>query len=134
MVTVLAVEHVGLGNSSHLLDLGDGRAAVMDPQRDVRPYLTIVHRRGLRIGYAVETHVHADFVTGSRELAAQGAEIVASAPPGSGSGTAAWATVTASMSVAWSWRWWPPRATPHTMRRGCCGTVRSRRGCSRAGR
>jgi len=86
MVTVLVVEHPGLGNSSYLLDLGDGRAAVIDPQRDVRPYLTIAHRRGLRIGYAVETHVHADFVTGSRELAAQGAEIVAVGAAGLGFG------------------------------------------------
>ena len=85
-MTVLPVEHPGLGNSSYLLDLGDGRAAVIDPQRDVRPYLTIAHRRGLRIGYAVETHVHADFVTGSRELAAQGAEIVAVGAAGLGFG------------------------------------------------
>ncbi|HOZ58936.1 MAG TPA: MBL fold metallo-hydrolase [Nakamurella multipartita] len=86
MVTVLPVEHPGLGNSSYLVDLGDGRAAVIDPQRDVRPYLSIAHRYGLRIGYAVETHVHADFVTGSRELAAQGAQVVAAGAAGLGFG------------------------------------------------
>lgn len=72
MVDVVPVEHPGLGNSSYLLDLGDGRAAVVDPQRDIRPYLTAALHRGLSIGYAVETHVHADFVTGSRELAGAG--------------------------------------------------------------
>lgn len=82
MVDVVPVEHPGLGNSSYLLDLGDGRAAVVDPQRDIRPYLTAARRRGLTIGYAVETHVHADFVTGSRELAALGARIVAAATAG----------------------------------------------------
>ena len=86
MVTVVPVEHPGLGNSSYLLDLGDGRAAAIDPQRDIRPYLTIAHRRRLRVAYSVETHVHADFVTGSRELAAQGAQIVAAGAAGLGFG------------------------------------------------
>jgi glyoxylase-like metal-dependent hydrolase (beta-lactamase superfamily II)/rhodanese-related sulfurtransferase len=67
----------GLGNSSYLLDLGDGRAAVIDPERDPQAYLAQAHARGLAVAFAVETHVHADFVTGSRELAAQGAQVVA---------------------------------------------------------
>ncbi|WP_432540740.1 MBL fold metallo-hydrolase [Kineococcus sp. SYSU DK002] len=74
--------HEGLGNASYLLDLGDGRAAVIDPQRDARPYLQAAHRRGLRVTHAVETHVHADFVTGTRELAHHGAQIVAAGAAG----------------------------------------------------
>jgi glyoxylase-like metal-dependent hydrolase (beta-lactamase superfamily II)/rhodanese-related sulfurtransferase len=77
MVEVDAVVNEGLGNSSYLLDLGDGRAAVIDPERDPRPYLARAGARGLRVAFAVETHVHADFVTGSRELAAAGAQVVA---------------------------------------------------------
>ncbi|PVZ14772.1 MBL fold metallo-hydrolase [Actinomycetospora cinnamomea] len=75
----IAVVDEGLGNSSYMLDLGDGRAAVIDPARDPRPYSRHARRRGLGVAYAVETHVHADFVTGTRELAADGAEIVAAA-------------------------------------------------------
>src|SRR5205085_2310010 len=40
-------------------------------------YLAAANRRGLRVAYSAETHLHADFVSGSRELAAQGAEVLA---------------------------------------------------------
>jgi hydroxyacylglutathione hydrolase len=68
----------GLGNSAYLVELGDGRSLVVDPARDPTPYLELAHRRGLRIAYAAETHLHADFLTGSRELAAaDGAHVLA---------------------------------------------------------
>jgi hydroxyacylglutathione hydrolase len=70
----------GLGNSSYLVDLGDGRGLVLDPSRDPGPYLSAARRRGLRLAWTVETHLHADFVSGSRELAATGATVVAPAP------------------------------------------------------
>jgi len=69
----------GLGNSSYLVSLGDGRALVLDPCRDPTPYLELAERLSLRIAFAVETHLHADFVSGSRELAASGAAILAPA-------------------------------------------------------
>ncbi|MEO1583146.1 MAG: MBL fold metallo-hydrolase [Planctomycetota bacterium] len=47
-----------------------GEAVVFDPQRDVDRYVAIADSRGLRIVAAVETHVHADFLSGVRELAA----------------------------------------------------------------
>ena len=72
----------GLGNSSYLVDLGDGRALALDPSRHPGPYLERAERRGLTIAYAVETHLHADFVSGSRELAALGARVVAPAAGG----------------------------------------------------
>jgi hydroxyacylglutathione hydrolase len=72
----------GLGNSSYLLDLGDGRALVVDPARDATPYLAAADRAGLSIVYTVETHLHADFLTGSRELAARGATVLASQAAG----------------------------------------------------
>ena len=67
----------GLGNSSYLLDVGGGRALVVDPSRDASPYLAAAERAGLSIAFTVETHLHADFLTGSRELAALGATVVA---------------------------------------------------------
>lgn len=47
-----------------------GEALVIDAARDIRPYLQAAEAEGLRIAYVTETHIHADFVSGSRELAA----------------------------------------------------------------
>ena len=69
----------GLGNSSYLVALGDGRALAVDPSRNPAPYLELAARLNLRIAFAVETHLHADFISGSRELAALGAAILAPA-------------------------------------------------------
>ncbi len=76
-ITPVAFIDEGLGNSSYLLDLGDGRALVVDPARDATPYLAAAERAGLSIAFTVETHLHADFLTGSRELAARGATVLA---------------------------------------------------------
>lgn len=67
--TLVPVIDEGLGNSTYLLDLGDGRALVLDPERDLRRVRAEAQRRGLQIAYAVETHLHADFISGARELA-----------------------------------------------------------------
>ena len=72
----------GLGNSSYLIDVGDGRAVVIDPSRHPGQYLAEAERRGLHVAFTVETHLHADFVSGSRELAALGATVVAPAAGG----------------------------------------------------
>ena len=47
-----------------------GRAVVVDPQRDVSQYLTDAEAQGLRIERVIETHFHADFLSGHLELAA----------------------------------------------------------------
>lgn len=78
-LAVVAVTDDGLGNTSWLVDLGDGEALVVDPERDPAPYTRVAERLGSQVTLAAETHLHADFVTGSRELAAGGAEVVASA-------------------------------------------------------
>ncbi len=57
------------------------RCAVVDPTRDVDEYLAIARREGLRITHVLETHVHADFVSGSAELKdrlGDGVEVVVS--------------------------------------------------------
>src|SRR5947208_15879379 len=65
-----------LAHASYLIG-SEGEAAVIDPQRDVDQYLDEADSRGLKIKYIVETHLHADFVSGHRELAGRtGAEIV----------------------------------------------------------
>jgi glyoxylase-like metal-dependent hydrolase (beta-lactamase superfamily II) len=70
----------GLGNSAYLLDLGDGRAVAVDPPRDLRALRAAAAVRGLRVAYAADTHLHADFLTGACQLAAEeGATVLASA-------------------------------------------------------
>ena len=62
----------GLAIASYMV--GDERSqqvAVIDPTRDVQEYLDIAEREGLRISHVLETHVHADFVSGSAELKAR---------------------------------------------------------------
>lgn len=73
-----------LGNSSYLVLLPEASlAAAIDPMRDVAPYLEMVERADLRLAWALETHVHNDFVCGARELEAEvGARIGASAQAG----------------------------------------------------
>jgi glyoxylase-like metal-dependent hydrolase (beta-lactamase superfamily II)/rhodanese-related sulfurtransferase len=64
-----------LAHASYLIG-SQGEAAIVDPQRDVDQYIEEANRLGLKIRYVLETHLHADFVSGHRELAARtGAEI-----------------------------------------------------------
>src|SRR5680860_1297184 len=79
MPEIVSIPDEGLGNSSYVVDLEDGRLLVLDPERDPTPYLQMAERRAATVAFAVETHLHADFVSGSRELAAKGAKVVASA-------------------------------------------------------
>ena len=61
----------GLAQVAYLVaDEAAGVAAVIDPRRDIDAYLEWAAARGLRIDAILETHVHADFVSGARELAA----------------------------------------------------------------
>ena len=65
-----------LAHASYLIG-SEGEAAVVDPQRDVDQYIKEAEAQNLHIKYVIETHLHADFVSGHRELAARtGAEIV----------------------------------------------------------
>lgn len=68
----------GLAQLSYLV--GDSKAAVaavIDPRRDIDIYLRMARDRGLRIAYVIETHIHADFVSGAQALAQQtGAELI----------------------------------------------------------
>ena len=65
-----------LAHASYLIG-SDGEAAVVDPQRDVDEYLAEASAHGLQIKYVIETHLHADFVSGHQEIAARtGAQIV----------------------------------------------------------
>lgn len=77
--TVVPVVDEGLGNSAYLVDLGDGRALAVDPCRDLRTLRRAAATRRLRMTHAADTHLHADFLSGARQLAAtDDAEVLAS--------------------------------------------------------
>jgi hydroxyacylglutathione hydrolase len=57
-----------LAQASYMIG-SEGEAAVVDPRRDVEVYLEEARSRGLTIRHVIETHLHADFVSGHRELA-----------------------------------------------------------------
>ena len=60
-----------LAQASYLVGcVATGEALVIDPARNITPYLREAEKEGLRITQVTETHIHADFVSGSRELAA----------------------------------------------------------------
>ncbi len=71
-----------LAHASYMIG-SEGTAAVIDPQRDVEIYLEAARQNGLRIQHVIETHLHADFVSGHRELATRaGAKIYVGARAG----------------------------------------------------
>ncbi|HWV58941.1 MAG TPA: rhodanese-like domain-containing protein [Longimicrobiales bacterium] len=74
----------GLAQASYLIGCAEtGEAVVVDPNRDVDQYLDAAEAEGLRVTHVTETHIHADFVSGLRELAHRtGARIYLSAEGG----------------------------------------------------
>ncbi len=62
----------GLGNSAHMvISERTGQAVLVDPMRDVDRYLKAADDAGAHITHVLETHIHNDFVTGSREISAR---------------------------------------------------------------
>ena len=75
-----------LAHASYLIGSRD-EAAVVDPQRDVDQYIDEASAHGFKVKYVIETHLHADFVSGHRELADRtGAQIVFGAQARAGFG------------------------------------------------
>jgi hydroxyacylglutathione hydrolase len=63
-------EDKGLSQYSYAVGcLGAGEIAIVDPRRDIDIYTEFASKRGMRISHVLETHVHADFASGARELA-----------------------------------------------------------------
>jgi hydroxyacylglutathione hydrolase len=78
-VELVPIVDEGLGNSAYLVDLGDGRALVVDVSRDLRAVRAVAARRGLTVAFVADTHLHADFLSGACQLAPSGALVLASA-------------------------------------------------------
>ncbi|MGW3551706.1 rhodanese-like domain-containing protein [Streptomyces griseoincarnatus] len=68
MFFVDTLESEGLGNRSYLAGGARG-AVVVDPPRDIDRVIAAAAKRGVRIAYVAETHVHNDYITGGLELA-----------------------------------------------------------------
>jgi hydroxyacylglutathione hydrolase len=81
-VRVEALVDEGLGNSAYLVDLGDGRALAVDASRDLRSVRDLAARRGLKVAYAADTHLHADFLSGAVQLAATDDTVVLASAAG----------------------------------------------------
>ena len=80
---IVPIVDEGLGNSAYLVALGDGRALAVDVPRDLRAVRAAAARHGLTAAFAADTHLHADFLSGALQLAADdGAQILASAAGG----------------------------------------------------
>jgi glyoxylase-like metal-dependent hydrolase (beta-lactamase superfamily II)/rhodanese-related sulfurtransferase len=61
----------GLGHSSYVIDLGDGNAAIVDPPRFPAEHEALIDREGWVLRWTIDTHSHADYVTGSPGLVAR---------------------------------------------------------------
>src|SRR5680860_986700 len=61
-----------LANTSYLLEVDDGHAVTIDPPRDVDRHLELAAHLGVQIVATLDTHVHADYLSGATELAARG--------------------------------------------------------------
>jgi hydroxyacylglutathione hydrolase len=113
----------GLGNCAYLVDLGDGRALAVDVSVDLRAVRATAERRGLVIGFAADTHLHADFVSGAPRPRAGAASSTSRSP-----------TRTRSSWAGSPCGRWPRPAIPTNTCRFCCWTGPGRLGCSPAGR
>ena len=71
MVGIRMFVDEGLGHSSYLIELGDGTAAILDPPRFPAEHLAAAETQGMALRWTIDTHSHADYVTGSPSLAAQ---------------------------------------------------------------
>lgn len=76
---IVSVTDEGLGHSSHVVGLGDGTALVIDPARFPDRQRRLASERGWRIAWTADTHSHADYISGSPELALEGAVFLAPA-------------------------------------------------------
>src|SRR2546425_5869934 len=72
MYTVEAIPAPELGNASFLVaDTDHGVGLVVDPLRDIERYLHVATNLNVKLTHALDTHLHNDYVSGCRELAAE---------------------------------------------------------------
>jgi hydroxyacylglutathione hydrolase len=83
MFTIEAIPAPELGNTSFLVaDTDRGVGMVIDPLRDIERYLKVASDKNIRLTHALDTHLHNDFVSGRRELAAEAGTSIEEVDPG----------------------------------------------------
>jgi len=111
------VLHSDLGCASYIV-ADAGVAAVIDPKWEIEDYLELAEEQGFQVAYILETHNHADHVSGRGRLAlATSATIYVSPTPGSTIHTKCSPTATQSSSEQFGSRRWPPLDTGPSTRR-----------------
>jgi hydroxyacylglutathione hydrolase len=109
-----------LAQTSYLIGCADaGEAIVIDPNRDVEPYRAAARAEGARITHVAETHIHADFVSGARELAARADATMLLSDEGDAGWKYAFGTAIESTSGASGSTCCTRRATRPSMCRSC---------------
>jgi len=79
---VISVRTPGLGDATYLLT-HEGQGVLVDPQRDIERFTSLADEQGVQIRFALETHLHNDYVSGGPDVArATGAELVLPAAAG----------------------------------------------------
>lgn len=76
---IISIVDEGLGHSSHVVDLGNGDALVIDPARFPDQHRRVAADHGWRIAWTADTHSHADYISGSSALATTGSTFLAPA-------------------------------------------------------
>ena len=106
-------------------DESTGRAVVVDPQRDVSQYVADAEAAGLRIERVIETHFHADFLSGHLELAAATGAVISYGDEAARRlpDRRARATVSGSRSATSRSRFATPRVTRRNRSRSSCGST-----------
>jgi hydroxyacylglutathione hydrolase len=98
-VDLIPVVDSGLGNTTWLVDLGEGRALAVDASRDLRAVQQAAQARGLAVAFAADTHLHADFVTGAVDLSRSGRRCSPRPPAAGSTRTPVCTTATRSISA-----------------------------------
>ncbi len=79
---VIAIRTASLGDATYIVVIDDS-ALVIDPQRDLARFLEVIESRNLTVTHVLETHMHNDYISGGRDLAARsGADLVMPAASG----------------------------------------------------
>lgn len=125
----------GLGNSAYLVDLGDGRAMVVDASRDLRAVHAAAAKRGVTVAFAptptctpISSQAHASSAPPTARVFLRRRPATASSP------TTVYTTATRSTSAAFGFAACSLPATPTSTWRSCSSTVTARSACSPAAR
>ena len=81
---VIGIRTASLGDATYVVVIGE-HAIIVDPQRDIGRFVDLLADRGLTLTHVLETHMHNDYISGGRDLAAKvGADLVLPAASGAG--------------------------------------------------